>query len=531
MSDTSSSDTQVIELKRKLEAAITSRASLENDLKAQSSMLVEFIGKLSQTCKGQDITLDNKLANLRGLLKKSAAIADIEKQIAEISKLLQKHSTTNAANIKTLHNDFLSAGKSLQKVNGLPSGLRRDLRSLLDSSEDEKDAVVQYIPLLSQLIAFYTTVLATKNSTTTELTTAASSLENITQLSAEQPVSKEFIDKFSSILNELALSDINTKQLSTVKAKITPDMSNNNLLDRFFEVFDVIVEDLKNERSTAKVFLSTLSETLSTVQSAVKSTLEISSESGSKHEKLNSILQKQVGDMATEISNASSLSTIKNDINDKLKRIAITLQKKAELEKEQNNLLKSKMQEMATKVGSLEEQSKTFEKRIQEQQTKSLTDALTKLANRAAFDDYYAKSLMQYHSKPFDLAIVVLDLDDFKRINDTYGHTAGDKTLQVIANTLKKHIGENAFVARYGGEEFVLIMSQADKAQVLQRLDTLRKQIARLPFKFKNDKVSITVSIGASHINKEDNTHTAFERADEALYQAKAEGKNQVVYV
>ncbi|WP_077337896.1 GGDEF domain-containing protein [Pseudocolwellia agarivorans] len=531
MSDTPSSDTQVTQLKRKLEAAISSRASLENDLKTQSSMLVDFIGKLSQTCKGQDKTLDNKLANLRSLLKKSAALADIEKQISVISQLLQQHSTTNAANIKTLHNDFLLAGKSLQKVNGLPSGLRRDLRALLESSEDEKDAVVQYIPLLSQLVSFYTTVLASKNTPTVDVTTTVNSLNNINELSTEQPVSKEFIEKFSGILNELALSDINTKQLSTVKAKITPDMSNNNLLDRFFEVFDVIVEDLKNERNTAKVFLSTLSETLSTVQSAVKSTLEMSSESGSKHEKINNILQKQVGEMATDINNATSLNTIKSDINDKLKRIAVTLQKKSELEQEQNNLLQAKMHDMAAKVKSLEEQSKTFEKRIQEQQTKSMTDALTKLANRAAFDDYYAKALMKYHSNNFDLAIVVLDLDDFKRINDTYGHTAGDKTLQVIANTLKKQIGEHAFVARYGGEEFVLIMSEINKTQLLKRLDTLRQQIARLPFKFKNDKVSITISVGASHINKEDNTHTAFERADEALYQAKAEGKNQVVYV
>lgn len=530
MSNTSTSDAQVIQLQRKLKAAISSRASLENDLKTQSSMLVEFIGRLSQTCKGQDKTLDNKLANLRSLLKKSAPLADIEKQITIVSQLLQLHSTTNSANIKTLHTDFLSAGKSLQNVNGLPNNLRRNLRTLIQNNKDEKGAIVQYVPILSQLVSFYTDVLTAKKDTQNDNITAQNSADSIDKTACEQPVSKEFIDKFSIILNELALSDINTKQLSTVKAKIKPEMSNNNLLDRFFEVFDVIVKDLKNERNTSKVFLSTLSETLSTVQSTVKNTLEISSESGSKHEKLNNMLQKQVGEMATDISKASSLTTIKNDINDKLKRIATTLQKKFVLEKKQNDLLQSKMQEMSSKMQTLEEKSKTFEKRIQEQQAKSMTDALTKLSNRASFDDYYAKSLMKYHSNNFDLAIIVLDLDDFKRINDTYGHTAGDKTLQVIANTLKKHIGDNAYVARYGGEEFVLIISKADKVQVLQRLDTIRKQIARLPFKFKNDKVSITVSIGVSHINKNDNTHTAFERADEALYQAKAQGKNQVVY-
>jgi len=530
MSDTSTSDKQMVQLKRKLDAATSSRTVLENDFKAQSTMLIDFIGRLSQTCKGQDKTLDSKLANLRNLLKTAAPLNELQEQISNVSTLLQQHSKTNEANIEILHSDFLASGKSLQKMSGLPSGLRRELRSLLQSNDEKKDAIIEYIPIFNQLIHFYTTLLASKENTQGASLSAQSIANNSHVVDKDTLVNKEFIEKFSGILNELALSDINTKQLSTVKAKIKPDMSNDNLLDRFFEVFDVIVEDLKNERNTAKAFLSTLSNTLATVQSAVKNTLEVSTSTGSKHEKLNHMLQKQVGDMATDISKATSLANIKNDINEKLKLISSTLKKKSVLEKEQNAALKSKMQEMVSKVETLEEQSKTFEKRIQEQQAKSMEDALTKLANRAAFDDYYAKALLKFHSKNFDLAIIVLDLDDFKRINDTYGHTAGDKTLQVIANTLRKHIDDNTFVARYGGEEFVLIISNADQQKVLKKLNVIRQQIARLPFKFKNDKVNITVSVGASHITKEDNTHTAFERADEALYQAKAQGKNQVVY-
>lgn len=531
MNDTSTSEKQIDQLKRKLDAAITSRASLENDLKSQATMLIEFIGKLSQTCKGQDVTLDNRLANLRSLLKKSAPLSDIEKQISTISDLLKQHSTTNEANIRTLHNDFVNAGQSLQKVNGLPSNLRRELRSMLQSSEERKDAIIQYVPLLSKLVSFYVDALASKNDIPKGGLLAQNTPPKVIETVVEQPVDKEFIEKFSTILNQLALSDINTKQISTVKAKLKPDMSNNNLLDRFFEVFDVIVEDLKNERNTAKAFLSTLSETLTTVQTAVKTTLELNIESNKKQDKLNETLQKQITDMTSDLGKATSLSNIKIDINDKLQLIASTLQKKTALELEQNNALNAQMQDMAAKVERLEQQSKTFEKRIEEQQIKSMRDALTKLANRAAFDDYYAKAMIKFHDTPYDLAIVVLDLDDFKRINDTYGHTAGDKTLQVIANTLKKHVGDAGFIARYGGEEFVLVMPNADKKKVIQTLELVRKQVARLPFKFKNDKVTITMSIGASHIKPDDNIHTAFERADEALYKAKAQGKNQVIYV
>jgi diguanylate cyclase (GGDEF)-like protein len=124
-----------------------------------------------------------------------------------------------------------------------------------------------------------------------------------------------------------------------------------------------------------------------------------------------------------------------------------------------------------------------------------------------------------------------MDLDNFKRINDTYGHTAGDKTLQVISSTLKKYVGNEAFIARYGGEEFVLIFSSINKKDLVDKLNKLRLQVAKLPFKFKNNKVTITISIGASHIKKNDNVHMAFERADGALYQAKEKGKNTVVYI
>jgi len=160
-----------------------------------------------------------------------------------------------------------------------------------------------------------------------------------------------------------------------------------------------------------------------------------------------------------------------------------------------------------------------------------MQDALTKLDNRAAFDDYFAKEIVRYHHSNFDLAIVVIDLDDFKRINDTYGHTAGDKTLQVIANTLKKQMDKDIFVGRYGGEEFVLIFSNINKGALMKKLESLRAKVASLPFTFKSNKVSITLSMGASHIKNDDNVHIAFERADTALYQAKEKGKNNVVYI
>lgn len=307
-------------------------------------------------------------------------------------------------------------------------------------------------------------------------------------------------------------------------------MPNDKLLSSFLAAFDVISHDLVKERNTAKIFLSTLSETLIAVQTAVKRTISLQTKCHKQHKKLNDKLENQISEMSNGLDQASSLVDVKVDINQKLEDIAKTLKEKSSLENGLQAELENKLLDMQNKVEKLEEQSRAFEQRIQEQQKKILLDALTKLNNRASFDEYFAKEMARCQHNETELAIAVADLDDFKRINDTYGHTAGDKTLQVLANTFKKKLHDDAFLARYGGEEFVFIFSNQNKDNVIKKLNSLKSHIAKLPFKFKNNKVNMTLSIGVTHVRVDDNVHITFERADTALYEAKKSGKNRIIY-
>lgn len=525
---------QMQTLKDKLNAAITSRASLEEDFSHQSNLLIQFINKLSLVSKGINLELDNRLAQLRVLLTKSAPISDIELKIVEISKLLQHHTVTNEQNITRLHEQFNNAGQSLQKVNGLPDNLRRKLRTLLKETQSTKDSITQYVPLLNKLIELYDISLRSKTGIPKE------ELHAVTQSPLDKAqstdnksgdVNSKLIKKISASLSKLSLSTQHTKELLAIHKKLLNETKSDDVLQHFIEIFDVIVADLHNERNNAKNFLNTLSETLTTVQTAVKKTLLTCKESQSTNNDINDKLQNQLLEMTSTVETAMSLEHVKVDINDKLKSIAATLTKKTKFEQLSQQTLANQLKDMAIKVKNLELQSQEFANKLAEQQRKSMQDALTKLSNRAAFDDYFTKAMVRYHHKPFDLALVVIDIDDFKRINDTYGHTAGDKTLQVIANTLHKEVSDNVFVARYGGEEFVLIYTSKKEVALTNALNLINKNIARLPFKFKSTKVSITLSMGFTHITKNDNMHTAFERADKAMYKAKAQGKNQVIYL
>jgi len=521
-------------LKNKLNAAIESRASLEEDFTHQSNLLIPFISKLSLVTKGINIELDNRLAQLRVLLTKSAPISDIELKIVEISKLLQKHTITNEQNIKSLHEQFNHAGEALQNIEAIPDDLRRQLRILLNETSSTKGSIIQYIPFLNKLIELYGIALRSKTSISNSSNYSKNQLQGNNKAPADKntsdTINSELMEQISACLNKLKLSAQHTKELLAINSKLVNVTKNDDMLQHFIEIFDVIVADYKSERESAKNFLNTLNETLTTVQSSVQKTLLTCKESQSTNNIISDKLQSQLLEIGQSTASANSLEHLKVDINDKLKSIAATLNKKGKFEQLSQKAFSTQLDDMAKKVKKLEDQSQEFSKKLAEEQRKSMQDALTKLSNRAAFDEYFTKAMVRFHHKPFDLSLAVIDIDDFKQINDTYGHTAGDKTLQVIANTIQKEVTEDTFVARYGGEEFVLIYSGEDQAALTKKLNLLNKKIARLPFKFKRNKVSITLSIGCTHVKENDNIHTAFERADQAMYKAKSQGKNQAIY-
>jgi len=163
----------------------------------------------------------------------------------------------------------------------------------------------------------------------------------------------------------------------------------------------------------------------------------------------------------------------------------------------------------------------------------SITDGLTGLYTRRYFFERVKEEISRYTTDKIPLVIAMLDLDDFKKINDTYGHLAGDMLLRQIANMLRKRFRELDILARYGGEEFVILISHTDieKAEIL--FEEIRQKIENekffLPVESYNPvSVKQTVSIGLAEIKENKNLHDILKEADIALYNAKKEGKNKV---
>ena len=170
-------------------------------------------------------------------------------------------------------------------------------------------------------------------------------------------------------------------------------------------------------------------------------------------------------------------------------------------------------------------------KNLQEQlREQAIRDYLTGLFNRRYMQETLPRELARARRDSSPLSIMIMDLDHFKRVNDTYGHRAGDHYLQALAELLKQHTRAGDIVCRYGGEEFVVIMPGAELSNCRQRGEQLRIDIAELRVKFSGKDLNVTVSIGiAAYPDHGKNGEEILIMADRALYQAKHSGRNMVV--
>ena len=158
----------------------------------------------------------------------------------------------------------------------------------------------------------------------------------------------------------------------------------------------------------------------------------------------------------------------------------------------------------------------------------STHDHLTQAYNRQKFDEIYMKEAKRAKRYGADLCLILLDIDDFKKVNDVYGHDIGDMVLVKISKLIKKNIRDSDLFARWGGEEFVILLPNTNLNMAIEKAEILRKIISREKF----DKVNrITCSFGISKFLSDENPEHIFKQADNALYLAKRNGKNIVEYI
>ena len=169
-------------------------------------------------------------------------------------------------------------------------------------------------------------------------------------------------------------------------------------------------------------------------------------------------------------------------------------------------------------------------RRVQEMEIMALKDVLTGVANRRAGESRLEAMLLEFEHNQQPFALLFADIDNFKHVNDRFGHEIGDKVLQMIAKTLSLNLRQNDLVSRWGGEEFVALIRGVDQKGMQQTANKLLMLTQKTRLDLKDQEVSVTLSIGATLSRKGDTLVEIIQRSDALMYESKKNGRNRVTF-
>ncbi|WP_313086044.1 diguanylate cyclase [Pseudomonas sp.] len=275
-------------------------------------------------------------------------------------------------------------------------------------------------------------------------------------------------------------------------------------------------------------YLKLLNERLASMQDSLGAARSGQARSQEAAQALDKELRQQVGGLQHSMLEAKDLPSLKQVVQMRLDGLLETVDTYERQRSEHEQALSERLGTLVERVQSLEQAATGMREHLEEQRQKALRDPLTDLPNRAAWDERLELEVARLQRYGGELLLAVLDVDHFKRINDSFGHLAGDRVLKIIANELRKRLRKTDFIARFGGEEFALLLPGTPPAAGLQVLEALRSGVDACPFHFKGARIQVTLSGGIAGFGEGDRPEQVFERADQALYRAKDGGRNRI---
>ena len=238
-------------------------------------------------------------------------------------------------------------------------------------------------------------------------------------------------------------------------------------------------------------------------------------------------LISEIDALGTQMQQTSDLGALQEQVQSRLGTITARLKIFRERESARERDWQARAERMNQRISELEQSTQSMEASLRQEQQLASTDPLTGIANRLLLEQHMAEACRQVSQAGAEICLLVLDIDHFKNINDSFGHAAGDRALRIVAQQLQARLRADDVLARYGGEEFVALLAATRLDAGLQVANMLRSCIEGIGFRGQQQPVRITLSCGLTALRADDTPDSAFERADHALYRAKRGGRNR----
>jgi diguanylate cyclase len=311
-------------------------------------------------------------------------------------------------------------------------------------------------------------------------------------------------------INELVIDDHWMHgQVSVVRELVDQPLNLRQLDDVERRLKDLIVK-----QSSVKKSLNDAQERLKTMLATFVDRLaDFASTTGEYHER--------IGVCADKISKANDITEL-SDVLDVVMQETRTVQLAAQRSRDELLEMRARVQDAEQEVARLQQEL---------EQTSDLVrhDALTGALNRKGLEEAVEREVGRARRREAPMCMAMLDIDNFKKINDTYGHDVGDQALIHLAQVVRETLRPQDTLARYGGEEFVIVLSDTRLDDAITVMTRVQRELTRKFFLHKNEKLLITFSCGVAELAAEEEPAGGIKRADQAMYLAKRAGKNRVV--
>ena len=341
-------------------------------------------------------------------------------------------------------------------------------------------------------------------------------------------VAKHIEDTLLGLLGDLDLPEHHRPQAEAMRERLAHGLNWYELLPILDDLAVLMLAITDSGQHEFEAYLKRLNERLEAFQANLQAASDGHADSRSAAREMDTQIREQMDGLQSSVQEAADLDDLKQVLESHLEGLLGAMDEHQKQRDQREHEVAARLQGLAERVASMEQEAQGYREHLEVQRQKALIDPLTGLPNRAAWSERLESEVNTWHQQGNSLSLAMLDLDHFKRINDSYGHLAGDKVLKIIANVLGKRLRPTDFIARFGGEEFVLLMPDSALGDALQLVERLRAAIEACPFHFKGERVTITMSIGMAQFQPGERSDLTLKRADEALYRAKAAGRNQV---
>lgn len=558
--------------KEKYLAALDEQEKLERKHALQLDLLRKTIVHLSVAAKGQESKLDASLIALQNKMRGGSG-ADVFEQMERVQRAVGEFDREREQELQRALDWFKSAVDNLMELS-VPADLRsqlslykKGLKSQLTSYRAFGEAVNELSALQKRALAaaanpdkgLWQRIKGGKTlednapakPSRTSAEPAEAPLERdlepkepvspvtkappITQV--DDPAAEDSYPKVAQRINatlkalvtSIEPNDMVRRKVEIVRDRIERGMDWFALAVTLEDIRDILMARYLAADKAFSEYLLNINRELVSISEALGVAEDAEQQRGGAAEALTASVSKSVKQLQADVAKSNSLPDLQSTVSDHIRTIQNALSTFKQAQPAPSQSLSAQLKALMDRVKTVEEESEKSRAQLEEQRYKATHDPLTSLPNREAYNERAFHELHRFKRYGHPLTLAVCDLDHFKKINDTFGHQAGDKVLKLVAQVVSTRLRNVDFVARYGGEEFVLVMPETDAEQAKTVLDKMRAAIAKTPFRFKDSPVTITMSFGIVQFKGEDSVESAFARADKALYEAKANGRNQCV--